>query len=103
MDSPTIELVQFRLRAGVDERTFLAAVADTQAAITRLPGFLSRELLRGDDGLWVDLVHWRSKAEALAAAEAFGAMPEVAAFASMIDEKEMTMLHLGQAFHFPAA
>ena len=102
MDSPTIELVQFRLKAGVDEQMFLAAVADTQAAIMRLPGFLSRELLRGDDGLWVDLVHWRSKAEALAAAEAFGTMPEVAAFASMIDESEMTMLHLDQAFHFPA-
>ena len=56
MSSPTIELVQFRLKAGVDARTFLATVADTQAAITRLPGFLSRELLRGDDGLWVDLV-----------------------------------------------
>lgn len=102
MDSPTIELVQFRLKAGVDEQTFLAAVGDTQAAITRLPGFLSRELLKGDDGLWVDLVHWRSKAEALAAAEAFGMMPEVAAFASLIDEQEMTMLHLGQALRVPA-
>ncbi len=100
MSSPTIELVQFRLKAGVDARTFLATVADTQSAIARLPGFLSRELLRGDDGLWVDLVHWRSKAEALAAAKAFGTMPEVAAFANMIDETQMTMLHLGHALSF---
>lgn len=100
MNSPTIELVQFRLRDGVDEGTFLAAVADTQVAISRLPGFLSRELLKGDDGLWVDLVHWCSAAEAHAAAEAFSTMPEVSAFASMIDETAMTMLHLGQVRRF---
>ena len=100
MSSPTIELVQFRLKSGVDEEAFLAAVADTQKAITRLPGFLSRELLRSDDGLWVDLVHWRSEADALAAAEAFGTMPEVATFAGMIDATQMTMMHLEQARDF---
>jgi len=87
-------LVQAELRAED------ARVEADELAIGRLPGFLSRELLRGDDGLWVDLVHWRSKAEALAAAEAFGTMPEVAAFASMIDETQMTMLHLGHALSF---
>lgn len=100
MSSPTIELVQFRLKAGVDEAAFLEAAADTQRAITRLPGFLGRELLRDDDGIWVDIVHWRSKAEALAAAETFGGLPEAAAFASMIDETQMTMLHLGQVPSF---
>lgn len=99
MHNPTIELVQFRLQSGVDEEAFLAAVNDMQAVITRLPGFLSRELLRGDDGLWVDLVHWQSKVDALAAAEAFGTMPELAAFASMIDETHMTMLHFARAHH----
>lgn len=93
----TVEIVQFRLRPGVDEHTFLAAAADTQAAIARLPGFLTRELLKGDDGLWIDVVHWRSKAEALAAAEAFASMPEVAPFGAMLDETTMAMLHLEQA------
>lgn len=100
MSSPTVELVQFRLKPGVDEGAFLMAVADTQAAITRLPGYLKRELLKNADGLWVDLVYWRSNTEALAAAEAFGAMPEVALFASMIDATQLTMLHLTQAHSF---
>jgi heme-degrading monooxygenase HmoA len=98
--SGTIELVQFRLKAGVAEAAFLAAVADTQAAIERFPGYLSRELLKHDDGLWVDLVHWRSKAEALAAAEAFATLPEVASFGAMIDETRLTMLHLDQVCNY---
>lgn len=47
-----------------------------------------------------DVFHWRSKAEALAAAEAFATMPEVAPFGAMIDETAMTMLHLEQARSF---
>ncbi len=100
MSNLTVELVQFRLKPGVDEPAFLDAIAGTQAAIEQLPGFLRRELLKGDDGVWVDLVHWRSKAEALAAAEAFATMPEVAPFVAMLDEAQMTMLHLDQACSF---
>jgi heme-degrading monooxygenase HmoA len=100
MNSPTLELVQFRLKPGVSEAAFLEAVFQTQAAIARLPGFLRREVLKNDEGLWVDVVHWQSKAEALAAAEAFAAMPEVAVFAGMIDETQMTMLHLDQTHAF---
>jgi antibiotic biosynthesis monooxygenase (ABM) superfamily enzyme len=100
MSTQTVEIVQFRLKPGTDEGAFLAAAADTQAAIARLPGFLTRELLRGGDGLWVDVVHWRSEAEALAAAEAFPSMPEVVSFVAMIDETAMTMLHLAQARSF---
>ncbi len=100
MSTQTVEIVQFRLKPGVDEDAFLAAAADTQAAIARLPGLLARELLRGEDGLWVDVVHWRSEAEALAAAAAFATMPEVTSFVAMIDETTMTMQHLAQARSF---
>lgn len=96
MSTPTVEIVQFRLRPGVEEGAFLSAVEESQAAIARLPGFISREVLRSD-GLWVDVVHWRSEGEALAAAEAFPGMPEVTALVMMIDATQMTMLHLAQA------
>lgn len=96
MSDTTVEMVQFRLKPGVDAAAFLAAATDTQAALTRLPGFLMRELLQSEDGLWVDVVHWRSKAEALAAAAAFATIPEAAAFGAMIDETAMTMLHLNR-------
>lgn len=97
MSSPTIELVQFRLRPGVEPDTFLAAAADTQAALARLPGFLGRELLHDGEGLWVDVVRWRSRAEALSAAAKFVTMPEVEAFALMMEQDGMAMLHLERA------
>jgi len=100
MNSPTVELVQFRLKPEVSEAAFLEAVADTQVVVAQLPGFLHREVLKGDDGLWVDVIHWQTKIEALAAAQAFGTMPEVAAFGAMIDPNQMTMLHLEQARTF---
>jgi hypothetical protein len=94
MSGLTIELVQFRLVPGTEPAAFLAAAAQTRPAITKLPGFIKRELLHNDDGLWFDLVHWRSKAEALAAADVFGTLPEVGAFASMIDMTQMKLYHL---------
>jgi hypothetical protein len=96
VSNPTIELVEFRLKEGVSTAAFLAAVEASQVAVRRFPGFISRELLGSDEGLWIDLVHWRSHADALAAAEAFGSMPEVAAFADMIDPQHVRMLHLVQ-------
>ncbi|GAB4120605.1 MAG: hypothetical protein Fur005_23830 [Roseiflexaceae bacterium] len=100
MPNPTIELVEFRLKEGVPSASFLAAVEASQAAVQRLPGFISRELSCSDEGLWIDLVHWRSHADAVAAAEAFGSLPEVAAFAAMIDMQQMRMLHLAQQRSF---
>jgi hypothetical protein len=29
--------------------------------LTKQPGFLHRELLKGADGVWVDLIHWESR------------------------------------------
>jgi hypothetical protein len=44
MPNPTIELVEFRLKEAVSSAAFLAAVEASQAAVQRLPGFISREL-----------------------------------------------------------
>ena len=100
MEGSTIELVQFRLKPGMDVAAFLTAAEETQAVIAQLPGYLRRELLQNDTGLWIDLVHWRSKADALAAAEMFSTVPAFALFAMMIDEAQMTMLHLSQVRSF---
>ncbi len=70
MHNPMMELVRFRLKEGVTEAAFLAAAAKAQATIAQFPGYMRRTLMQNADGLWVDLVHWRSEVEALAAAEA---------------------------------
>jgi hypothetical protein len=55
-----------------------------------------RELLRGDQGLWVDVVHWRSLSEALAAAEQFPTLPSAQVFGSLMDGESIRMMHLEQ-------
>ena len=99
MEGPTIELVQFRLKPGMNVAAFLAAAEETQAVITQLPGYLRRELLQDDTGLWIDLVHWRISFAA-PVDETFSTVPAFAPFAMMIDEAQMTMLHLNQVRSF---
>ena len=59
-----IEWAPFRLAAGATEAELLAASAELQAGfLGRQPGFVRRELLRGDGG-WADLVYWTDRAAA---------------------------------------
>jgi hypothetical protein len=64
---PVIEWAPFRLADGVTEHELLVASETLQRDfVERQPGFIRRELLRGPDGDWVDLVHWEDEAAAQA-------------------------------------
>lgn len=58
-----VEWAPFRLADGVDEAMLLEASGELQRDfLQQQPGFLRRELLRGRDGQWVDLVYWQNDA-----------------------------------------
>lgn len=60
-----IEWAAFRLRPGVSVAELEAASERLEAEFLRpSPGYLHRELLSGEAGQYVDLVHWRSRADA---------------------------------------
>lgn len=60
-----VEWAPFRLREGLTERDLLEASNSLQADfLARQDGFLRRELLRGPDGAWADLVYWADRASA---------------------------------------
>ena len=63
-------------------------------------GFIQRELTKNDDGLRVDVLHWRSLSEALSAAAEIMAAPEGQAFGSKIDETSITMMHVASIYRF---
>jgi hypothetical protein len=68
---PVVEWAPFRLAAGVTEETLLEQSDALQRDfLEHQPGFLRRELLKGSDGEWVDLVVWADaeSAEAVIAA-----------------------------------
>lgn len=90
---PVMEVVRFRLAAGIEEAAFLDAARATEAPLARQPGFVSRRLVLGDGGLWTDLVEWQSLAAAQAGAEAMMADPAFAPFVAAIDHASIVMQH----------
>lgn len=92
---PTIELVLYGARPGVDQAEMIAAVEETNALLHEFPGYLQRELaFSSESGLWMDLVHWEDRDSALAAAARFGAHPVAQRLMDAIDFKRMSMHHL---------
>ena len=92
----TIEVVLFKLKPGVEAMEFVAAAEAMLPDFRAVPGFVRRELLRGDEGLWVDVVHWRSLSEALAAMDLMMTQPSAGPFMAALDEQSIEMFHLQQ-------
>jgi hypothetical protein len=81
-----IEWAPFRLKAGVSEEMLLRTSAELQEGFVRQqPGFVRRELLRGTDGQWVDLVVWRDAAAAAAVALTAASSPVCASYFALME------------------
>jgi hypothetical protein len=81
-----IEWAPFRLAPGVTESALLEASERFQRDfLAGQPGFLRRELLRGRDGQWIDLVLWQDQASADAIMAAATSSPHCAAYFEVMD------------------
>lgn len=70
MNKTTIEIARIVLAPGKTEADLISASDRFQEQFLRSqPGFLRRELARLDDTTYVDIVHWRSHADAEAVGE----------------------------------
>ncbi|EMY76776.1 hypothetical protein LEP1GSC060_3316 [Leptospira weilii serovar Ranarum str. ICFT] len=57
-----VEWAPFTLLEGKDENLLLEASAALQSDfLSKQEGFIKRELLKGSDNRWVDLVYWKNK------------------------------------------
>jgi hypothetical protein len=100
-DDAVIELAPFRLRDGVTEAALLAAADAIQRDfLARQPGFVRRDLARGEDGRWADVVYWADGASAAAAMAAAMASPSCGAYFALMlganggDDPGEALLHL---------
>jgi len=76
MTKLVVEWAPFALVEGATEDQLLEASHDLQLDfLAAQPGFVRRELLRGPDGAWSDLVYWESQDAALNAANAAAISP----------------------------
>lgn len=65
-----IEWAPFELAEGFDEKTLLQASETLQREfLSKQRGFIRRELLKGKNNQWVDLVYWQSREDAEQAAK----------------------------------
>lgn len=76
----TIELARFRVEDAAADRLVAERPAMVEAMRRRFPGCLAAYLTREDDGGWLDVVLWRSRAEAEEAAGSIDTVPECAAW-----------------------
>ncbi|MFD0690259.1 antibiotic biosynthesis monooxygenase [Actinomadura fibrosa] len=81
-----IELARFTIHDGAEERLVAERPAMVDALRRRFPGCLAAYLTREDDGSWLDVLVWRSRAEAERAAREVGSVPECAAWFRHIAE-----------------
>jgi hypothetical protein len=82
----TIELARFTIHDGAEAQLVAERPAMVQALQQRFSGCLAAYLTREDDGGWLDIVLWRSRAEAEEAARSVNSVPECAAWFRHIAE-----------------
>jgi hypothetical protein len=89
-----LELVVFQLAPGVSREQFLGTVDPVSHWISRQPGFISRQLCHdGEGSRWIDVVWWRTIAEAQAAADRAMTSESCAPMFRLIDMESTLMLH----------
>ncbi|MBL1430706.1 MAG: hypothetical protein COA60_004215 [Robiginitomaculum sp.] len=94
MSKQVTEVVEFRLKSGIDTASFIKEAQKSTAFIKSFDGFLNRTLCVNEDDLWMDIAQWRDMASAKAAGEGFMQAPEVQVFCEMIDMQTTKMQHL---------
>lgn len=89
----TVEIVQFTSKEGIDEKAFLQASDAMMMDLKKQDGFIDRELLKSEDNQWVDVVHWKSLANAELAAKNVMNSPTCLEFFQMMDQDSVKMMH----------
>ena len=81
-----MEIVHARIRPNA-EQAMLALRPEFVAAMRKaVPGLLDARLVRLEDGTWLDVVTWASKADSEAAVTAHEQVPEAAQMGTFISE-----------------
>lgn len=88
-----VETAWFKTKPGVSEKEFLAASKKAHDGyLSGCRGFLRRELIKGPDGQWVDVVHFETAADADRAAQGFPESPSAKEFENAIDPATARMM-----------
>ena len=94
MAGRVLELVVYKLNEGVSREQFLGTNDAVSTWIRNRPGFISRDLVHDVDGdRWVDVIWWRSLAEAQEASQASMTSDSCSPMFALIEMESALMLH----------
>ena len=93
MKSITVKVIEYKLAKGADENAFLKASAALMPEIKTLKGFVRRELHKGEDGRWRDIVYWESRKDAAQSEIDIPTLPACVTCIAMMDHSGMTVTH----------
>lgn len=89
-----VELVFFRSKPAAADADVLASANKIRELATQMNCPFELELLRTDDGEWVEIVHWRSQEDAHRVEQAVMNMPEALEAMSTMEESSVRMVFL---------
>ncbi len=70
-ESPTVEWAPFELKENIKDEQLLASAQRLETLfLNKQEGYIKRDLLKGKNGQWVDLIYWTSEQAAQQAATA---------------------------------
>jgi len=89
-----VEIATGKLVNGTDEQKFMEAAQTLQDEfLEQQPGYISRVFFKGEDGVWGDIVHWRSLEEAQQAKNVALENPVCKSYFSMFDPDSIKVIH----------
>jgi hypothetical protein len=89
-----VELVFFRAKPHVSDADVFASAHKIQSLAVGMKSSFELELLRTEDGEWVEIVRWPNQEEAHRVEQAVMAMPEAQAAMSIMEETSVRMVFL---------
>lgn len=91
-----MELVMYKLKKETEREQFLSIAQKMNAMLEeQMIGFQNRTLLEAvEDDSWTEIVYWDSMEHALHAAEQLKQIDIFRQFVSLLDGKDMKLLHL---------
>jgi hypothetical protein len=93
-----VEVVVFRPLGGVSQDVLETAARGLTPILRAMPGFVSREFAKSEDGQYVDIVNWADMESAKHAAEVAMSIPACLEFFKLIDPSQMNMMHFHKQF-----
>jgi len=94
MDITTVEMVSYRLKAGITNHQVNATHLGVNQLLQQQPGFYYRSLSCDETGQWFDIAYWKDMNCAKLAGDAFMGSSAGQALIALIDSDTMTMRHM---------